>query len=77
MYCTGRGSAAHVLQDGLRNKYLGFHSLPQDICVCCVPLPALNAHAHRQGSYLGLACTHTHTHLYAADAKGDSSSQEC
>lgn len=38
VYCMGRGSAAHVLQDGLRNKCMCFHSLPQNICVCVVYL---------------------------------------
>lgn len=40
-----RGSAAHILWDGLRNVCLGLHPVPQNLCFA--PAPTLNVHTHR------------------------------
>lgn len=50
--CTSRAEALLLIF-----YRMGFHSLTKNICVCCAPIPILNAH-------LGLACTHTHTLVY-------------
>lgn len=55
MYCTGGGSAADILQNGLRSKCLGFHSLPQSLCVLCTSIYPECMHIRTEGSYLGLA----------------------